>query len=190
MSDDAPDFAMRRAVEILAEMYERKTRGAAPPPPLDKTVVLFSETLALDVTATTRERVERALGVAFAYPVRGWHTYCFRTASGARAFVSLFYSQSTLVAAECYLPTLERAPSLEPRDLRFRFVPGELELGMHLARLSAHYARIPTPPGFSTYGDIFEARFAGGSAYVMGSRGIIERLALYALRPGDKNATP
>lgn len=180
---------MVRAVEILAEMYERRQRNDAPPPPIDRVVTLFSETIALDVTATTKVAVERALGIAFAYPVRGWHTYCARGADGARQFVSLFYSRGTLVSVECYLPKLDRAPKLEPRDLRFRFVPGELALGMQIGALAVNYAPIPVPHGFGSYAQMYEARFPGGSAYAMGNGGVIERLALYALRT-ETPATP
>ncbi|HTX60370.1 MAG TPA: hypothetical protein VMH02_11950 [Verrucomicrobiae bacterium] len=185
MSDERPpDFAMARAVEILAGIYERQRRIAeAPPPPLDKVVTIFNETIALDVTKTTRKGVEQALGIAFAYPVGGWHTYCVRSAeNAAREFVSLFYSHGELVSAELYWPKVERAPALEPRPLRFRFVPGEITLGMQLAALPEGFTRIPVPPELGSYADIFEARYPGGVSYAMGNKGVIERLALYALR--------
>lgn len=181
---------MNRAVEILYQLYERQRRAPpeAPPPPIDRVVVLFNETVPFDVTKTTRADVERALGVAFAYPVRGWHTYCVKGGELGREFVSLFYAknakgENALVSAELYLPKVDRAPALEPRDLmRVRLVPGETCIGMQVATLSANFSRIPKPQGLGPYDDIFEARFPGGSVYAMGTKGIIERLALYALQ--------
>lgn len=183
-----PDFAMKRAVEILAQIYERQRRKAdVPPIPFDRVVVLFNENIAFDVTKTTRREVERTLGIAFAYPVRGWHTYCVRGAGG-REFVSLFYEapakgHSALVSAELYLPKVDRAPALEARNLgSVRLVPGEISIGTALTSLPENFARIEKPQGLGPYEDIFEARFPGGSAYAMGSKGTIERLAIYGRR--------
>jgi hypothetical protein len=183
-----PDFAMKRAVEILAKIYEsQREKSGAPPVPFDCVVVLFNENVTFDVTKTTRREVERALGIAFAYPVRGWHTYCVRGAGG-REFVSLFYeapakAHSALVSAELYLPKVDRAPPLEARDLGgVRLVPGEIAIGTALTSLPENFARIEKPQGLGPYADIFEARFPGGSAYAMGNNGTIERLAIYGLR--------
>lgn len=183
-----PDFAMKRAVEILAQIYERQREKAdVPPVPFDRVVVLFNENVTFDVTKTTRREIERTLGIAFAYPVRGWHTYCVRGAAG-REFVSLFYeapakAQSTLVSAELYLPKVDRAPALEPRDLGgVRLVPGEIAIGTALTSLPENFARIEKPQGLGPYQDIFQAQFPGGSAYAMGNNGKIERLAIYGLR--------
>ncbi len=195
MSDDdsrpPADFAMTRAVEILYKLYEKQRRDTSQPmpPPIDRVVVLFNETIAFDVTKTTRTDVERTLGIAFAYPVRGWHTYCVRGDAG-REFVSLFYAKdargaAALVSAELYLPRADRAPALEPRNLgRFRLVPGEIGIGGQMASLPASFGRIPKPEGLGPFEDIFEARFPGGSVYVMGNKGAIERIAIYALREG------
>ena len=79
MSDSStPDFAMRRAVEILAGLYERNKAPELPRAPFDRPVVLFNESIALDVNLTTQKEVEKRLGIGFAYPARGWHTYCVR----------------------------------------------------------------------------------------------------------------
>jgi hypothetical protein len=175
---------MQRAVEILANIYERQQKSNdVPPPPADKPIVLFNETIAFDVTRTHRNDVERALGIAFSYPTRGWHTYCVRGVEGARLFASLFYSADALIAAELYVPKVERAPKLEPRDLTFRFVPGELAVGKPITALPEHFGRISAlAETFGAYKEMFEARFPGGSAYAMGNGGTIERLAIYALR--------
>ncbi len=182
-----PDFAMQRAVEILANIYERgQKQNDVPPPPADKPIVLFSETIALDVARTQRPDVERALGSAFAYPARGWHTYCVRGPDGARLFASLFYSESTLIAAELYVPKVDRAPKLAPRDVTFRFVPGEITVGKPITTLPKHFARISAlAEKFGAYAEMFGARFPGGSAYAMGNGGTIERLAIYALRASE-----
>lgn len=186
--EPTPDFAMRRAVEVLADIYERQRKNAeVPPVPFDRVVVLFNESITFDVTKTTRREVERALGIAFAYPVRGWHTYCVRGAGG-REFVSLFYegpakAQSCLVSAELYLPKVDRAPRLQPRDLGgIRLVPGEIAIGTALTSLPENFARIEKLQGLGPYEHIFEARFPGGSAYAMGNSSTIERLAIYGLR--------
>lgn len=183
MSDDPPaDFAMRRAVEILAGIYERRSTKpqATPPPAADRPLVLFNETIAFDVTRTKRRDVERALGIAFAYPAAGWHTYCVRGPGGTRLFASLFYSKERLISAELYVPQVERAPNLAPRDLLFRFVPGEIEIGKPVTSLPEHFGRISTiAEKLGAYEDMYGASFPGGSAYVMGNGGTIERLALY-----------
>jgi hypothetical protein len=189
VTDDAPDFAMLRAVEILANIYERRFKPVqTPSPPCDKPILLFSETIAFAVGETRRADVERALGVAFAYPARGWHTYCVRAEHG-RAFVSLFYGDALLVAAEAYLSKTDRAPKLEPRDLRFRLVPGEIALGNSPAALPEHFGRVGgLTERAATYAEIFEARFPGGAAYAMGNGGAIERLAIYAHRESAPQA--
>ena len=193
-----PDFAMTRAAEILYQIYQKQRRGEQqpPPPPLDRVALIFNETIAFDVTTTKRADVERALGIAFAYPVRGWHTYCMSGGELGREFASLFYSKSVkggeaLVSAELYVPKVDRAPALEPRKLgRFRLIPGEIAIGMQIATLGDRFGRIPKPEGLGPYEDIFEARFPGGSVYAMGNKGVIERLAIYALRDGATGSPP
>jgi hypothetical protein len=186
VSDDpnAPDFAMQRAVEILATIYERnRERRDAPAPPMDKPILLFNETIALEVGATTRESVERELGIAYAYPARGWHTYCCGGRAGTREFLSLFYSEGRLASAELYVPKSERAPALAKRDLHFRFVPGEIALGMPTTALSENFEHVSAvAEKLGAFTEIFGARFPGGSAYAMGNDGTIERLALYVLK--------
>lgn len=184
MSEQPPDFAMQRAVEILASIYERNQKlQNVPPPPADKPILLFSEKLALDVNTTTRADVEAQLGIAFKYPAAGWHTYGVRGRDGARLLLSLFYSAKQLVSAELYLPKVDRAPKLEPQDAHFRFVPGEIEVGMQLTSLPEHFGVMTgMPTRLGPYAEMFEARFPAGAAYAMGNDGVIERLALYTLR--------
>ncbi|HTW85325.1 MAG TPA: hypothetical protein VMD91_14740 [Candidatus Sulfotelmatobacter sp.] len=185
MKDDdegrAPDFAMQRAVEILAQVYERsRARANVPPAPLDRPVVLTSDQLVFAVGTTTRADVEKAYGVAFQYPMRGWHSYAARE-GGARNFLSLFYSKDVLVAAEYYLPKADRAPGLAARDYgSFRFSPGDVALGASTAALDERYGPAVGGPAPVVYAEVFEARFPGGVAYVMGNHGRIERLGLYA----------
>jgi hypothetical protein len=183
VSDDAPDFAMMRAVEILANIYEsHMKREGAPPPPSDKPIFLFSEALALEVAVTTKAEAERVLGLAFSYPAMGWHTYGVRGGTASRLLLSLFYSDDRLVSAELYLPKVDRAPKLQPQDIRFRLVPGEIECGALVTTLPEHFGRMQgVPPELGAYEDMFEARFPGGAAYAMANGGVIERLALYIL---------
>ena len=94
MSENPPDFAMQRAVEILANIYERAHKQQdTPPPPADKPILIFSERIALDVTTTTKADVDRALGIGFMYPTRGWHTYGVRGTNNTRLLLSIFYSK-------------------------------------------------------------------------------------------------
>jgi hypothetical protein len=179
-----PDFAMQRAVEILANIYERNHKQqSAPPPPADKPIFLFSETIAFDVTATTKAQVEKTLGIGFRYPAAGWHTYGVKGANGERLLLSLFYSGDSLASAELYVPKVDRAPKLEPQALHVRIVPGEIEIGMSFTALPEHFAVMHGMPAqLGPYAEMYEARFPGGSALAMGNEGAIERLAIYVLK--------
>jgi len=177
----APDFAMQRAVDILARVYEaNRTRRNVPPAPLDRPVVLANERLVFAVGATTRAAVEHAFGIGFAYPMRGWHTYAARD-DGQRIFLSLFYADGVLIALECYLPKLDRAPTLAARDFgALRLSPGDVALGASTSSLDARYVTAVGGPAPVIFAESYEARFAGGVAYIMGNGGRIERLGLYA----------
>jgi hypothetical protein len=177
----APDFAMQRAVEILAQVYEAgRTRANVPPAPLDRPVVLANEHLVFTVGTTVRADVERAFGTAFEYPMRGWHTYAARE-DGRRCFLSVFYAGETLVALEYYLPKAGGAPNLAARDCgAFRLSPGDVALGAATASLDERYVTAVGGPAPVVYAEAYEARFPGGVAYVMGNGGRIERLGLYA----------
>ncbi|HEX8807217.1 MAG TPA: hypothetical protein VF741_09715 [Candidatus Aquilonibacter sp.] len=184
MNERPPDFAMQRAVEVLANIYERAHKlPDTPAPPSDKPILVFSERLALDVNTTTKAAVEHEFGIGFMYPTRGWHTYGVRGTNNTRLLLSLFYSKQRLASAELYLPKVDRAPKLEPRDAHFRLVPGEIEVGMPETSLPEHFGRMAgMPTKLGPYEEMFEARFPGGAAYAMGNDGIIERLAIYTLK--------
>lgn len=182
MSDrPPPDFAMLRAVELLAQMHERARKSAnEPPAPLDRPVVLHSPNIAFQIGKTARVRVERELGIAFSYPARGWHTYATKE-SGTTCLLSVFYKDGILVAAELYVPRTDRTPALAPRDLGgFRLEPGSIAIGMHVDSVGGGFTAAIGGPGPVVYDRAFEARFAGGVAYAMARKGTVERLALYA----------
>ncbi len=183
-NDTPPDFAMTRAVEILAQIYQRqRTLPNVPPPPIDKPIVLFNETISFGI-GTSRQAVERALGIAFAYPARGWHTYAVAGPKGERYFVSAFYRNDLLVAVEHYMPMGERSPKLEPRRLgAFRYVPSEVTLGMPSTSIPELFVPAAGGPATIVYDAAFEARFPGGVAFVMMRERIIQRLALYIDEP-------
>jgi hypothetical protein len=177
----APDFAMLRAVEILATIAEtNRTKRNLPPVPIDRPVVLANEHHSFALGTTTRAQVERAFGIAFAYPMAGWHTYAARE-EGQRRFLSLFYADAKLVALEYYLPKADRAPTLAARDYGlFRLSPGDVGLGAATATLDERYVSAVGGPAPVVYAEAYEVRFPGGVAYVMGNGGRVERLGLYA----------
>lgn len=175
---------MLRAVEILAQMHDRaRRRPNVPPPALDRAVVLQSERFTIEVGKTERAQMEKALGIAFSYPARGWHTYAVREGS-RRCLLSLFYRDGLAVAAELYVPRSERAPDLEPRDFGgFRLEPGSVAIGLQASAVPPTFAEAVGGPAPVVYDRAFEARFPGGVAYAMARHGTIERLTLYADLP-------
>jgi hypothetical protein len=176
-----PDFAMLRAVEILAQMHERTRKEPnTPPVPIDRPVVLRSERITLHVAGTKRAEVERELGIAFSYPARGWHTYA-TAESGKTCLLSLFYKSGALLAAELYVPRGPQAPALEPRNLGgFALEPGSIRIGMQAGAVTQTFAPAVGGPARIVYDQAFEARFPGGVAYAMAAKGTIERLTIYA----------
>ncbi len=168
---------MTRAVEILATIYEKRAPLEVHLAPLsDRPIVLFDESISLSVGITTCADVEKTLGIAFSYPSRGWHTYA--VGGSSRHFLSLFYKDAVLAAAELYVPRSARAPALAARPLRFRLVPGEVALGMLTTSLPPDFGRVPSAPQGS-FDETFEVRFPGGVAYAMGCKGTLERLAIF-----------
>jgi hypothetical protein len=176
-----PDFAMLRAVEILAKMHERvRSEPNTPPAPIDRPVVLESERLTLRVAATRRIEVERELGIGFSYPARGWHTYASSEA-GRRCLLSLFYKSGILLAVELYAPRGPHSPNLQARNLGgFRLEPGSVQVGMQTTAIAEPFTPAVGGPGKVVYDSAFEARFPGGVAYAMAAKGIVERLTIYA----------
>ncbi len=172
---------MLRAVEILARIHERARRTTnVPPRALDRAVVLQSDRLTFEVGKTTRDDVERELGVAFSYPARGWHTYATKE-SGRRCLLSAFYRHRTLAAVELYVPQSANPPALEPRDLGgLRLEPGGVCIGKSPGAMPEIFTPAVGGPGKVVYDEAFEARFPGGVAYAMARKGSVERLTLYA----------
>ena len=168
---------MARAVEILADLYQKRAPETAHFAPLrEHPIVLFDESIGLSVGITIRADVERTLGIAFSYPARGWHTYA--VGGSNRQFLSLFYKETILAAAELYVPRSARAPNLAARALHFRLVPGEITLGMQTTSLPPDFGRVPSAPQ-GAFDETFEARFPGGVAYAMGCKGNLERIAVF-----------
>lgn len=183
MSDERPppDFAMVRAVEILASIATRSRRSPiVPPPPIDRPVVLFNETCAFQLGKSKRRAVERVLGTGFPFPAKGWHTYAVRGVGGRR-LLSAMYQHDLLIGVEFYLPKTTTAPALTPRDWGdFRLIPGEVALGAALGSLDSRYTACLGGPAQLVYAQAYEIRFPGGLGYVMGNAGLAERLVLYA----------
>jgi hypothetical protein len=179
-----PDFAMLRAVEILAGLAERKRdTPLTPPPPIDRPVILFNETRALQLGTTTRRDVQRSFGQGAAYPSAGWWTYALRF-GGSRRLLSIIFRADVLSGVELYLPKVKSVPDLAPNFWGdFRLVPGDVALGVPLATLDAHFSPAVGGPGRVMYEQAFEIRFPGGLGYVMGNAGTAERLVLYAADP-------
>lgn len=188
MSEDerpAPDFAMLRAVEVLASIVEKRlTQPNVPPPPIDVPVILFNENQRFQIGVTTRAEVVKALGTGFPFPSKGWETYAVRQ-NGTRALLSAFFHQDgrddRLIAVELYLPRTKNAPNMVARDLgEFRLVPGEVKLGGALVSLDERFTPAVGGPAGVVYKVSFELRFPNGVAYAMGNAGTIERMVLYA----------
>ncbi len=188
MSDDderpAPNFAMLRAVEILAGIAERNREAPiTPPPPIDRPVILFNESRALRLGVTTRHDVRRDFGRGADYPAAGWWTYALRFA-GTRRFLSVIFQHDVLTGVELYLPKVASVPNLTPNFWGdFRLIPGEVALGSSMTTLDSRFTPAVGGPGNIMYNDVSEIRFPGGLGYVMGNAGLAERLVLYAAAP-------
>jgi hypothetical protein len=179
-----PDFAMVRAVEILAKIAEKRMRlPNVPPPPIDVPVILFNENIRFAIGETKRADVVKTLGSGFPYPAKGWDAYAVRE-DGTRRLLTAFYRDDILVGVEYFVPKFKNAPQLVPRDLgEFRLVPGEVKLGAAIVGLDERFVPAIGGPGTAVYSNAYEVRYPGGVAYAMGSGGTIERLVLYAAEP-------
>jgi hypothetical protein len=180
----APDFATLRAVEILASIaLGARKNPIVPPPPIDRPVILFNETLAFEIGKTTRQQVQRALGTGYPFPAKGWHTYAVRVADGRR-LLSAVFRDDVLSGVEFYIPKTDKAPNLAPRGFGdFRLIPGEVAIGKVMLSLDSRYTEAVGGPGQLIYAQAYEIRFPGGLGYVMGNDGLAERLALYTAPP-------
>ena len=183
MSDERPppDFAMLRAVEVLARIAsETRGRSPAPAPRLDHPLLLRGDraTFALGMA---RSAVVRAIGEGGPYPVAGWSSYALpKTRAGWLILLSLFYRDDALFALELYRSRAEELPALPRISLRARLHPTDVAIG-NAIRVAPHgFANAQGGPGRIVYSDAFEARFPGGVAFVMGNDGVAERLVLYA----------
>jgi hypothetical protein len=176
-----PDFAMVRAVEILAKIAEKRLKQPnVPPPPIDVPVILFNENMRFQTGTTRRSEVVRALGTGFPYPAKGWDTYAVREGRESR-LLSAFYKNDLLVGVEFYAPLTDNAPKLAPRDLgEFRLVPGEVRVGTAIVGLDDRFVEAVGGPGTAVYKYAYEVRYPGGVAYAMGNEGTVTRLVLYA----------
>jgi hypothetical protein len=179
--DRPPDFAMLRAVEILASLAERKREmPLTPPPPIDRPVVLFNEKRTLQLGVTLRRDIQRDFGRGAEYPSAGWWTYALRFA-GSRRFLSVIFRNDVLTGVELYLPKVASVPNLAPNFWGdFRLVPGEVAIGAALSSLDERFTKAVGGPGRVMYAQAYEIRFPGGLGYVMGNGGNAERLVLYA----------
>lgn len=185
MSDDKqppPDFAMLRAVEILAQIAEKQMASASIlPPPLDVPLVLFNENIMFVIGKTPRSNVTNALGPGYAYPAKGWDTYAMRE-HNARYLLSALYRDDVLVGVDYYVPNPSSVPELAPRTFGdFRLVPGQIAIGADLTRLDDRFVQVAEGPDAKTYARTFEVRFRGGVAYAQGNGTEIQRLVLYAV---------
>jgi hypothetical protein len=176
-----PDFAMVRAVEILAAIAEKRLRQPnVPPPPIDVPVILFNENIRFQTGTTRRSDVVRALGTGFPYPAKGWDTYGIREGR-ERRLLSAFYKDDLLVGVEFYTPLTDTVPNLTPRDVgEFRLVPGEVRVGVAITSLDDRFVPAVGGPGTAVYTYAYEVRYPNGVAYAMGNAGIVSRLVLYA----------
>jgi hypothetical protein len=179
-----PDFAMVRAVEILAQIAEKRLKQPnVPPPPIDVPVILFNENIRFEIGVTKRTDVIRELGTGFAYPAKGWDTYGVRE-NNERRLLSAFYKDELLVGVEYYIPQTDTAPKLAPRELgEFRLIPGGVRIGLAILSLDERFVPAVGGPGTAIYKLAYEVRYPGGVAYAMGNDGTISRLVLYAAPP-------
>jgi hypothetical protein len=177
-----PDFAILRAVEILAQIAERHMKSAsALPPPLDVPLVLFNENIMFVIGKTQRADVVKALGPGYAYPAKGWENYAMRE-KNTRYLLSALYRNDVLVGVDYYLPKPNSVPELGVRNFGdFRLVPGQIAIGSDITKLDERFVKVPEGPDAQRYARAFEVRYRGGVAYVQSNNVDIQRMVLYAV---------
>lgn len=176
-----PDFALLRAVEILAQIAERQMQLAqALPPPIDVPIILFNEQLMFVIGKTQRSAVLATLRPGYGFPAKGWETYAMREGR-RRCLLSALYRDDVLVGVDYYETKPSSVPELRPRDFgSFRLVPGQIEIGSDLVRLDQRFTAVASGPDARTYSHAFEVRYPGGVAFAQGTGGTVQRLVLYA----------
>ena len=185
MSDDQkppPDFAMLRAVEILAQIAEKQlARASILPPPLDVPIVLFNENIMFVIGKTSRAGVLKVLGPGYAFPAKGWETYAVRE-KNARHLLSALYRDDILAGVDYFVPKASVVPELGARSFGdFRLVPGQIAIGNDLTTLDDRFVHVDEGPDAHRYARAFELRYRGGVAYVQSNSGFIQRMVLYAV---------
>jgi hypothetical protein len=177
-----PDFAMVRAVEILAQIAEKQLKSAhVLPPPIDVPIILFNEHIMFVIGKTQRAAVIAELGPGYAFPTKGWETYAMHEGS-TRCLLSALYREDVLVGVDYYIAPANRVPELRVGNFgEFRFVPGQIMIGSDMLRLDDRFVAVAEGPDARTYSHSFEVRFPGGIAYAQGTGGNVQRLVLYAI---------
>jgi hypothetical protein len=185
MSDEKkppPDFAVLRAVEILAQLAEKQLSSASVlPPPLDVPIILFNENIMFVIGKTQRSSVINALGAGYAYPAKGWETYAMRE-NNTRYLLSALYREHVLVGIDYYLPKANSVPELGARNFgEFRLLPGQIAIGSDITKLDERFVQVFEGPDAHSYSRAFEVRYRGGVAYAQSDGGLIQRMVLYAV---------
>ena len=177
-----PDFAMVRAVEILAQIAEKQLKSAhVLPPPIDVPIILFNEHIMFVIGKTQRAAVSAELGSGYAFPTKGWETYAMHEGT-TRCLLSALYYDDVLVGVDYYIAPANRVPELRARNFgEFRFVPGQIMIGSDMLGLDERFVAVAEGPDSRTYSHAFEVRFPGGVAYAQGTGGHVQRLVLYAI---------
>jgi len=177
-----PDFAMVRAVEILAQIAERQLKSAhVLPPPIDVPIILFNEHVMFVIGRTQRAAVVAELGQGYAFPTKGWESYAMHEGT-TRCLLSALYNDEVLVGVDYYVAPANRVPELRARNFgEFRFVPGQIMIGSDMLALDERFVAVADGPDARTFSHAFEVRFPGGVAYAQGTGGLVQRLVLYAI---------
>jgi hypothetical protein len=185
VSGRPPDFALLRAVEILERIAKERAQPNAPPVSVEFPITLAADRCTFAIGKTRRREVEHAFGRGHSYPAKGFHSYMiapYETQADdapKRWLLSVFYRGDLLFGVEHYIPKVKVLPPMPlatPGTLRIE--PGGFKLGGPLHSLD-YFVPAHGGPSPVVYSLSFEARFAGGVAWVMGNGGRIERLAIY-----------
>ena len=185
MSDEnkpPPDFAMLRAVEILAQIAEKMLSSEhVLPPSLDVPIILFNEHIMFTTGMTPQANIVKALGPGYAFPTKGWETYAIRERN-KRYLLSALYRDGMLVAVDYYVAGARAVPELRNQDFgEFRLVPGQIGIGSEISKLDGRFVLVPEGPDGRIYLRSFECRYKGGVAFVQSDTDVVQRIVLYAV---------